>query len=458
MNRSPNVLWIVTDQQRYETLSINGCKNASTPELDSLARTGLNFTGGISGFPLCCPYRGSMLTSRYPHKCVPGHQYRLPPELPTVADAFRAHGYHTFYLGKWHLDGAKEDRERAGTHFIPRERRGHFDSWLGYENNNAQYDCWIHGHRDGEEVPMFRLPGYETDCLTDMMIEYLKQRSTEDAPFFAVLSIQPPHDPYVAPGRNQKGHTPAGIEFLPNVPDVARIRKQAARELAGYYAMVENIDENVGRIVNCLNETGLMDSTHILYFSDHGDMHGSHGQFRKMTPYQEAINTPLIISGEKRHFYEDRYAGREVNEVLVNHVDLAPTSLGLCGLPVPEWMEGTDYSALRIRGKPRPEYPSSAYLQSVIPTYHGSSTNKPWRGIITTNGYKYACFEGMDWMMFNLNEDPYEQVNLVHDEDYKALRKSLLQQLRQWAEKTGDTFVFPADNPEPIAPPPGTIP
>ena len=98
--------------------------------MDGLARTGLNFTDAVSGFPLCCPYRGSLLTSRYPHHCVPGHEYRLPPELPTVAHVFRENGYDTFYLGKWHLDGAKEAQERAATHYIPRERRGGFDSWL----------------------------------------------------------------------------------------------------------------------------------------------------------------------------------------------------------------------------------------------------------------------------------------------------------------------------------------
>lgn len=154
MSSKPNVLWILTDQQRAETLSINGCQNASTPVLDGLARTGLNFTDAVSGFPLCCPYRGSLLTSRYPHHCVPGHEYRLPPELPTVAHVFRENGYDTFYLGKWHLDGAKEAQERAATHYIPRERRGGFDSWLGYENNNAQYDCWLHGHRGAEEIPL----------------------------------------------------------------------------------------------------------------------------------------------------------------------------------------------------------------------------------------------------------------------------------------------------------------
>ena len=443
MNNRKNVIWIVTDQQRAESLSINGSCNSSTPNLVTLARTGVNFTSAVSGFPLCCPFRGSMLTGVYPHKCVPGHEYQLNPEQPTVANVFNQEGYDTFYLGKWHLDGAKESEERAGTHIVPRERRGGFKSWLGYENNNAQYDCYIHGHRHEVEVPIFRLPGYETDSLTDIFIDYLKERSQMDEPFFAVLSVQPPHDPYVAPPKYQKGHTPARIKFRDNVPDVPHIKDQAARELSGYYAMIENIDDNVGRIVDILQETGLMDETHIMYFSDHGDMHGSHGQFRKTIPYQEATNIPFIISGEKRGANVVGRGTGNVDRYLINHVDIAPTTLGLCDIEVPKWMEGTDYSAVRITDKKKASYPESAYIQSVIPTCHWDSINKPWRGIITADGYKYVCLEGVDWMMYDLNTDPYEQVNLAHNDCYKTLRERLNRELREWVEKTQDSFHLP---------------
>lgn len=441
--KKPNLIWIVTDQQRAETLSINGCENAATPNLDLLARTGLNFTQAYSGFPLCCPFRGSMLTGLYPHKCVPGHEYRLDPTQTTIAGVFNEHGYDTFYLGKWHLDGFHEALGRAGTHIVPRERRGGFRSWLGYENNNAQYDCYLHGHRGEEEVPQFRLGAYETDALTDLFLDYLRERSAGDTPFFAVLSVQPPHDPYLAPPEFQRRHTPGTVKLRQNVPEVPEVRRRASQELAGYYAMVENIDANVGRIVACLRETGLLDDTHIMYFSDHGDMHGSHGQFRKTTAYQEAVNIPLIISGEK---YAEGNAFRQVrnvDEVLVNHVDIAPTSLGLCGIPAPEWMEGTDYSALRLPGRESGVYPDSVFLQSVIPTHHGDSVNKPWRGIVTADGYKYVCFEGTDWLLFDLKSDPYEQVNLAHNDAYEGLRRRLNARLREWIARTGDVFHLP---------------
>ncbi len=435
-----NVIWIVTDQQRADTLSINGSENSATPNLDILARTGINFKNAISGFPLCCPFRGSMLTGLYPHKCVPGHEFQLDPNQETIANVFNDNNYDTAYFGKWHLDGCKEREKRAGTHFIPRERRGGFATWLGYENNNVQYDCYVHGHAHDKEIDMYKLPKYETDALFDLFSDYLDDRSKEDKPFFAVLSIQPPHDPYVAPAEFTKKHTPANIKFKENVPNIPHIREQAATELSGYYAMVENIDYNVGRIVEKLNETNLMDDTHIIYFSDHGDMHGSHGQFRKTNPYQESVSIPFILSGENRG---SRAAKREVGDVydvLVNHVDIAPTSLGLCGIDAPSWMEGTDYSSIRFLDKENPEFPDSLYMQCVIPTGHGDSVDKPWRGIVTKDGYKYVCFENCEWLLFDLKTDPNELVNLTHNSIHKDLRARLKAELQSWIDKTEDKF------------------
>lgn len=444
MQKKENVIWIVTDQQRAETLSINGSTNSNTPNIDLLARTGVNLTSAVSGFPLCCPFRGSMLTGIYPHKCVPGHEYPLNPNQKTIADVLNENDYDTFYLGKWHLDGAKEGScGRLGTYIVPRDRRGGFKYWFGYENNNAQYDCHLHGHKYEEEISGFRLAGYETDALTDIFIEYLEEKVKNTEPFFGILSVQPPHDPYVAPAKYLEKHSPASIKFRENVPDIKQIRNVAAKEMVGYYAMVENIDYNIGRIVETLNRTGLMEDTHIIYFSDHGDMHGSHGQFRKTTPYQEAVNVPFIISGEKRGAHAvDRNVGN-LEDILMNHVDIAPTTLGLCNIGVPDWMEGTDYSGVRLLEKERKDYPVSAYLQSVIPTHHGDSINKAWRGIITADGYKYVTFEGMDWLMFDLKNDPYEQVNMVHNDKYQVLRMRLMGELKDWIEKTGDSFELP---------------
>ncbi len=441
-----NIIWIVVDQMRAQMLSSSGDPNSATPNLDVLAAAGVSFTQAVGGDPLCCPFRGSMLTSRYPHKCVPGHEYRMPPELPTVADAFNEAGYHTAYIGKWHVDGFHEKEGRAAMHIIPPERRGRFQHWVGYENNNSQWDCWVHGG-EGESAFHYRLPGYETDELTNLAIRYLEERARmrtagTEQPFFLVLSVQPPHDPYIAPEAFMRKYRPSSIRMRRNVPEHAEVTEVARRELAGAYAMVENVDWNVGRLTQKLYETGLYFDTHLIFFSDHGDMHGSHGMLRKTNPYEESIRVPFIISGESPMQYDGRRTGRF--PVPINHVDIAPTSLGLCGIEKPAWMEGYDYSFYRLRDRrPSEQEPHSAYLQSVIPTGHAHSIDRPWRGVVTTDGWKYVCFEKMPWLMFNLNDDPYEEINLCHNSRFYPQQRRMLEELRSWVERTEDSFALP---------------
>ena len=435
-----NVIWIMGDQHRGQALSCNGDPNVSTPNMDNLAVNGINFHNAVGGYPLCCPYRGSMLTGLYPHKCVPGHEYPLPEGQRTIAHVFRKNGYHTAYIGKWHLDGGHGDKGRAALHIVPPERRGGFDYWLGYHNNNSQWDCWVHGGKNGETEP-YRLPGYETDALTDLFINHLKDIAEKDDPFFAVLSVQPPHNPYAAPAEFRRRFNPATLKMRPNVPPIPRIENQARLALAGAYAMIENLDFNIGRIMNFLLETGLFFDTHILYFSDHGDMHGSHGHFMKTSPYEESIRVPFIIGGENAIY--DELGRQGLSDIPINHVDVAPTTLGLCGIDVPEFMEGTDLSWVRLKERKKTYVPDSAYIQSVIPTGQDVGIGKPWRGVVTTDGWKYVCFENAPWMLHNLNEDPYELVNLAHYPLYWDKLRDLNERTKQWANQTGDTFIFP---------------
>jgi arylsulfatase A-like enzyme len=438
-----NAIWIFGDQHRAQALSCNGDPNLNTPHIDRLAAEGQNYTRALAGYPLCCPFRGSLLTSRYPHECVPGHEHQLPPHMPTIAHVLNEHGFDTAYFGKWHLDGFQENAGRAALHVVPPERRGGFSTWIGYENNNSQWDCWVHGGQGGQAHHQ-RLPGYETDSLTDLLIDYLhKQGADKKAglarPFFAVLSVQPPHDPYVAPAEWMARHNPARVRLRPNVPPVARVEERARRDLAGAYAMIENLDWNVGRVREALAQTGLDLDTHLILFSDHGDMHGSHGQFRKTAPWEEAIRIPFVVGG-----LHPRYAARGGRpEVLLNHVDIAPTTLGLCGVNPPDWMRGHDYAGLRLPGRSPSQAPDSAFLQNVIPTGHHDSVDRPWRGIVTSDGWKYVVLERQPWLMHNLNEDPYELANLAHNSAYRARRRALQERLAAWIHDTGDSFPLP---------------
>ncbi len=435
----PNVIWIFGDQHRGSALSCAGDPNLRTPNIDRLAAEGVWFRNATMGFPLSCPCRGSLLTGMYPHHCVRAHEARMPADATTIGHAFNDAGYDTAWIGKWHLDGFHERDGRAAFHTVPPERRGGFDTWIGYENNNAQFDCHVHGHDgdSGEEIEHYRLPDFETDALTDLFIDWIEDHA--ERPFFAALSVQPPHDPYTAPEHWMRRHNPARIRLGPNVPDVPHITEQARRELAGYYALIENLDWNLGRVRQTLSDLGIDEDTYIVFFSDHGDHHGSHGHFRKMTPYQESVNVPFIIGGPSRYHYQWRHA----HPGLVNHVDVAPTSLGLAGIDAPKSMAGYDYSGCVHADRQHDHAPREAYMQCVVPTGHGQSIDLPWRGVVTDDGWKYVALEGQPMMMFDLNTDPYEQINLAWHAHARDKRRELNERTRAWIEKTGDTFALP---------------
>lgn len=444
MPKHPNVIWIMPDQLRAQALGCNGDPNVHTPNIDALAARGINFTQARSGFPLCCPARGSFLTGLYPHRCTPGHDLGLPPTQTTIAHILREHGYKTAYFGKWHLDAeGAEDKlmpNRAVFHQIPPERRGGFEKFNGYQNNNEPWDCYV----NDDAGDMYRLPGFETDAVTDLLLGYLREQKPGQ-PFFAVMSVLCPHNPYLAPEEYLKDKNPCDVRLRPNVPQVGWVREQARRELAGYYASIENIDHNVGRVVRALDELGLADDTYIVFFSDHGDMHGSHGQFRKTTPHEEAVRIPFIIgtghgclySIAPQVLYGNNGAG--LCDALLNHVDVAPTTLGLCNVPVPGWMQGFDYSG-HVRGQVPQGEPEDVLIQCNMPTMHHNSVGATWRGIITRDGWKYVVAEGHEWMLYNLKDDPYEQMNMALTVNYLPQAKALNQRLRARLEEIGDDY------------------
>ncbi|MFW6457544.1 MAG: sulfatase-like hydrolase/transferase [Planctomycetota bacterium] len=434
-----NVIWFVVDQMRGQAMGVNGDPNVLTPNLDNMAIAGTNFPNAVSGYPLCCPFRGSMMTGKHAHNhSVKLHEDRLEPSYKTVTDVFNAEGYETIYFGKWHLAGIKESEGRSALQTVPREDRSSFDTWLGYDNNNSQWDCYLHGHEGNKEVSHYRLPGYETDCLADMAIEELGRLSESDRPFFMVVSVQPPHNPRLAPPEHRHYRT-SELELRPNVS--SNCEERARFELAGYYAQIENIDANVGRLTESLRENKLIDDTHLMFFSDHGDQLGSHGRFGKCVPHEESARVPFIIGGGAPMSYDGWKAGNAPS--LINHLDIAPTTLGLCGIEVPDWMEGFDYSHRRhgIDFADRCEAePDSAYLQLIGDRESGYA----WRCIVTRDGWKYACVKNGHWMMFDLNQDPFELTNLAFNTQYREKREELHSLMLRWAEKTGDEFPFPS--------------
>jgi arylsulfatase A-like enzyme len=439
--KRPNLIWIFGDQHRAQALGCTGDPNLSTPVLDSLATSSRT---AISGCPLCTPFRGSLLTGFYPHTMLRAHDDAMPDGVPTVATAFRKAGYRTAWFGKWHVDGAANlgGAETSKFQVVRPDRRGDFETWVGYENATEPFDCWVHGNRGkGEEIPHHKLPGYETDALTDILIDYVKSQG-DGQPFFASLSVLAPHPRYAAPARFTARHDPSSIVLRPNVPPVARIQEEARQSLARYYAAIENLDWNVGRILAALDEAGLRENTIVMFFSDHGDMHGSQARLGKSVPWEESIRIPFCVQGPGIRTDLEHYTE------LINHVDIAPTSLGLCGIDPPAAMAGTDYSGAYREDRPELVAPDSAFIQLVNPAGPGgpnADRERPWRGIVTEDGWKYAVLEGQPWLLYNLNEDPYETANLALDPYFSAERSRLQERLAAWIEDTGDEFQLPAD-------------
>ena len=179
-----------------------------------------------------------------------------------------------------------------------------------------------------------------------------------------------------------------------------RVIDDSRKSLAGYYAMIENLDWNVGRVLETVEAQGLSDNTYVIYFSDHGDMHGSHGRILKCVPFEESIRIPFVVRGPKARTTKDtKSLNGKTSLELINHVDIAPTSLGLCGIDAPDWMVGFDYSGCYVESREEPnELPVSAYLQLVDPGFEfgfAPDRERPWRGILTNDGWKYAVLEGV---------------------------------------------------------------
>jgi arylsulfatase A-like enzyme len=441
--RQPNIIWIFGDQHRGQALGFRGDPNLSTPVIDNLSRHGRSFDCAVAGAPWCAPFRGALLTGKYPHQNgVIKTPKLLDPSIPTITKPFKEAGYHTTYVGKWHLSGSNSN------HFVKPELRGGFDYWQGYENNNNQEFCDTHGSEGDTPV---RLKGYETDALTDLFIDRLNK--IKDKPFFAVLSVQPPHNPYCPPANSPYGppKRSADVQLRRNVPEIPWVQEKARQDYSGYYGMIENLDWNIGRIQRHLRDIGIDDNTYIMFFSDHGDMLGSHGQWEKSAPWEESIRIPFIIS----HARGSAALPTGSCDAVINHVDIAPTTLGLCGINKPDWMYGHDYSSnckFAADGWSAPDLreqePDSAYLQQIPRKFHPLCPNVAWRGVAMRDGWKYVCTPGQDWLLYNTREDPYEMANFVHNAKFAKERIRCWDALKGWIERTGDSFELPPRDPQ----------
>lgn len=421
----PSFLIVLPDQLRAQALGCMGNPDIRTPCLDALAKEGVLFRNTFANSPVCCPARAVLLTGRYAHaNGMVANDLRLRESEVTVAELLREQGYRTGYIGKWHLDGGP----RLPGFVPPGPRRQGFDFWAANECSHAHFDTQY--FRDTDQP--IAVKKFEAEAWTDVAIKFL--RESRGRPFFLIVSMGPPHDPYGAPAKFAKMYDPQTVSLRPNW--VEGTAGGGRKELAGYAAAVSAVDEQIGRLSAALRDLGLEQDTFLLVTSDHGDMLGSQGRRLKRVPYEESIRVPGIVR------YPRAVKAGRTSEAIFTHVDVAPTMLSLAGLPIPPAMQGSDLSAV-IRGAE--VGPESAFLQHFVP-YHSDNVPEGWRAVRTAR-HLYARTEAKPWLLFDVQADPYQQRNLADDPASAPLRAELEGKLTAWMARTGDAWTFNSRHP-----------
>jgi arylsulfatase A-like enzyme len=418
----PNLLFVFADMMRSQAMGCMGNEQVITPNLDQLAREGVLLSNAISTFPLCCPYRASLMTGRYPlsHGVITNGP-PLPQDQLCIAEVLKEAGYQTGYIGKWHLNG----HHIPNTQFVPpgAKRQG-FDYWAATNINHNYFNGFYYRDTD-EKIP---IKGWEPDTQTDLAIKFMEEHN-EGPPFCLFLSWGPPHDPYIAPEKFLKMYDPDKIKLRENV----FISNNSI--IANYYAAITSLDWNMGRLMEAMDKMGIADNTILVFTSDHGDMLFSLYLFQKQWPYEESISVPFIIR------YPKRIKSGQVNDVLLGTPDIMPTLLSLMGIDIPNTIEGTDLSRFITGNTTEPE-PDSVLIEVITPCARVQDRTgmRAWRGV-RTKRYTYARFREEDWILIDNKLDPYQRRNLIYNSEYNGLREKLSAKLDEWLNKTNDPFL-----------------
>ena len=407
-----------------------GDANARTPWLDGLASEAVNYTQAVTPHPLGPQARAALLTGKqcpengvkgywdalpiydekknpsgllrqgYEGQGVPLGGHRPPLQLGrTVAHALKDRGYATAWFGKWHL--AERDRsapfvgEAHAKQIVPPERRGGFELWEGFESGFLLNDPWLHGTR----LPQPKhFKGYQADILAQRSAEWLARAGpiAQGKPYFCVVSLEAPHPPYHAPAPHVAEVRPSALKLRANVPTGGDVEKQAREELAGYYAHIEATDRAIGKL---LSEVDLAE-TIVVFTSVHGDMHGSHGLFRKAWPYEESIRIPLLVrmpAFAQKELRRGKLTGPNEDKGPVSLVDLPHMAVA--------WAEGKEWHCKR----------DSALISMPSATEIALQCPVAWRGFRSAKHKLVLNTDGSPWLYFDLEHDPLEMKNLAAD-------------------------------------------
>jgi arylsulfatase A-like enzyme len=427
MNRRPNVIVFLTDQQRHDTTGVHGCPLGLTPNFDRLARGGTHLVNSFTCQPVCAPARACLQTGLYATQTgVWRNTIPLPQQRRTLAHHFNGAGYHTGYIGKWHL-GPHEFRGP-----VPAEWRGGYQSWLAanvVELVSDAYDARLWDEVGREH----RLPGYRVDAFTDAAIRHIDAHQHE--PFFLFLSYLEPHhqnhrDDYPAPTGYAERFANA---WMP--PDLAALRGSAAGHWPGYCGMVQRLDESLGRMLDALRSLNLLDDTIVLCTSDHGCHFKTRNGEYKRSAHESSIRTPAALRGPG-------FEGGGAIPQLVSTVDFAPTLLDAAGIAVPREMAGRSMLPLLRQGGDR-AWPEEVFVQiSEAGTGRAVRTAR-WKYSVRRPTDEFtdetaASHVYEDEYLYDLEADPNELNNLVGLPSFANvvtdLRARLVRRMREAGE------------------------
>ncbi len=389
--RQPNVLLVLADQWRGCDQGWNGNVEVLTPHLDALAGAGVAVPHAYANTPVCGPSRASLLTGELPrtHHVV-ANDLPLRRGLPTMASILAEAGYHTGWIGKWHLDGLPRDK------WVPPERRAGFDYWAANNCSHAYFDA--HYYEGGTDQPV-SFQGYEPDIQTRLAIDFVDAGSQ---PWFLVVSYGPPHDPYEdVPEEYLSRYDPGRLTPRHNAP---RTSEQRALQRQ-YYSGISAVDDQIGRLRGHLDALGCLDDTVLVVTSDHGDMLGSHGRRAKQVPYEEAVNVPLVVTWPRALTPRTGVPG------LLGLVDLPPSLLGLVGVEPPAEWYGRDLSRAWCDGVAARD---AVLLGNAVSFDEGARQGvRPWRGFRDAVRTYARHVDGHPWLLFDNEQDPFQEANLV---------------------------------------------
>lgn len=447
-SEKPNLLIIYTDEHNFRTL---GCYRelmsddqsfvwgagvkVDTPHLDSLAEGGAICTSYYAASPVCTPSRAAFVAGKYPVATGAwSNNEPMHDDVVTFAEQLRRHGYKTAYVGKWHLDGKKKPG------FEP-ERK------FGFSDNRHMFNRghWKVLKQDGDtSMPPnyskeakgnnYSLKGakedsFTTDYLTNRTIEIIDR--DKDQPFCVMLSIPDPHGPEMV----RAPYDSMFKDLLFKDPNTKHVTNRqipkwnpqtgsntadefTEHEMAQYFGMVKCIDDNVGKLLAYLRETGLDKNTIVVFTADHGDLLGEHNRIEKGLPYEAAAKIPFIIR------YPARIpAGKVIHKASTN-VDFMPTILGLMDIPQVEGTHGFDDSAVYLSSEKEVMDDRIVYF-----TKAGGS----W---LSVANYRYKLVvsrEDKPWL-FDLERDPDELINFYQDPEYKAVGAKFMKDLKSKME------------------------